>query len=159
VESEAVRLVERLSPSFANRPWSFLGERVSDDAWEGEGQARRQREAISEALVAQCYLCYTRRRIPLPISPNDWQTMINNSGVLQVFGLTNHLMAKEWGEVMGVDAPDLIGLTREESGLFVGGEFSRCRRPDYLNDRVFRGQYNDNPRFALVNQEESALAV
>jgi len=41
---------------------------------------------------------------------NDWQTMLNNSGVLQVFGLNNHLMAKEWAEVMGVDAGELIGL-------------------------------------------------
>jgi hypothetical protein len=30
-------------------------------------QATRQREAISAALVAQGYLSYTRRRIPLPI--------------------------------------------------------------------------------------------
>src|SRR5262249_23892867 len=31
-------------------------------------QARRRREAISAALVAQGYLSYTRRRIPEPIS-------------------------------------------------------------------------------------------
>jgi transposase InsO family protein len=42
------------------------------DAREGPGQrnadqATRQREAISAALVAQGYLSYTRRRIPLPI--------------------------------------------------------------------------------------------
>jgi type IV secretion system protein VirD4 len=27
--------------------------------------------------------------------PNDWQTIVNNSGVLEVFGINNHLMAKE----------------------------------------------------------------
>jgi hypothetical protein len=47
-------------------------ERTRYDATEGDEQhtdkAKRQREAISAALVAQGYLSYTRRRIPLPIS-------------------------------------------------------------------------------------------
>jgi transposase InsO family protein len=47
-------------------------EHDGDDARECPGQphtdqAKRQREAISAALVAQGYLSYTRRRIPLPI--------------------------------------------------------------------------------------------
>jgi len=47
-------------------------EREGYDAKEGGEQphtdsAKRQREAISAALVAQGYLSYTRRRIPLPI--------------------------------------------------------------------------------------------
>jgi type IV secretion system protein VirD4 len=95
---------------------------------------------------------------------NDWQTMLNNSGVLQIFGLNNHLMAKEWAEVMGVEAPELAALDRADAALFVQGEYQRCRRPDYLRDRVFRGQYDDNPRFALLNRTEEeaddvALAV
>jgi len=70
---------------------------------------------------------------------NDWQTMLNNSGVLQVFGLNNHLMAKEWAEVMGVESGELAGL----------------------KDRAFRGQYDDNPRFALLKKEteDASLAV
>jgi type IV secretion system protein VirD4 len=89
----------------------------------------------------------------------DWQTMLNNSGVLQVFGLNNHLMAKEWAEVMGVESGELAAMGRDEAGLFVQGEFMRCRRADYLRDRAFRGQYDDNPRFALLKEEDAALAV
>src|SRR5262249_36925547 len=33
--------------------------------------------------------------------PQDWQTIVNNSGALQVFGITNHNMAKEWAEMLG----------------------------------------------------------
>jgi type IV secretion system protein VirD4 len=97
--------------------------------------------------------------------PQDWQTMINNSGVLQVFGVNNHLMAKEWAEVMGVEPGELARLGRDEAGLFVKGEYHRSRRPDYLRDRMFAGQYDDNPRFVLLPgieaeaEEETALAV
>jgi type IV secretion system protein VirD4 len=82
--------------------------------------------------------------------PHDWQTMVNNSGVLQVFGLNNHLAAREWAELMGVEARDLAGLERVDAALFVEGEYRRCRRPDYLRDHLFAGLYDDNPRFALL---------
>ncbi len=98
--------------------------------------------------------------------PQDWQTMVNNSGVLQVFGLNNHLMAREWAEVMGVEPAELVALDRAEAGLFAGGEYRRCRRPDYLRDRLFAGQFDDNLRFALLPgveevqpADEAALAV
>jgi hypothetical protein len=47
-------------------------EREQNSATEADGssmtKAKRQREAISRALVAQGYLEYTTRRIPSPIS-------------------------------------------------------------------------------------------
>src|SRR5262249_27324178 len=90
--------------------------------------------------------------------PQDWQTMINNSGVLQVFGLNNHLLAKEWGEVMGVDPAELAELGPEQAGLYLHGSgFRKCRRADYLRDRVFAGKFDANPRFALVGAAEPAL--
>jgi type IV secretion system protein VirD4 len=83
--------------------------------------------------------------------PQDWQTMINNSGVLQVFGLNNHLMAKEWAEVLGVEAGELADMGPEQAALYLHGSgFRRCRRADYLRDRVFAGKFDDNPRFGLV---------
>ena len=85
--------------------------------------------------------------------PNDWQTIVNNSGVLQVFGITNHNMAKEWSELMGQPAEVLDHLAREDVAVLRQGRGSLvCRRPDYLKDEMFAGQFDANQRFALQGQ-------
>jgi type IV secretion system protein VirD4 len=82
--------------------------------------------------------------------PNDWQTIVNNSGVLQVFGISNHNMAKEWGDLLGVHSQELNQLAREDVAVLRQGQGSLvCRRPDYLKDEAFTGLFDANPRFAL----------
>ncbi|MBS0263020.1 MAG: type IV secretory system conjugative DNA transfer family protein [Planctomycetes bacterium] len=84
------------------------------------------------------------------VYPKDWQTIVNNSGMLQVFGITNHLMAKEWSELLGLSLQDLKELAREDAVALRQGEGSVvCRRPDYLKDEVFAGMFDANQRFAL----------
>jgi type IV secretion system protein VirD4 len=85
--------------------------------------------------------------------PNDWQTIVNNSGVLQVFGITNHHMAKEWADLLGVSPQELDQLAREDAAVLRQGQGSLvCRRPDYLKDEAFAGLFDANPRFALQGQ-------
>ena len=85
--------------------------------------------------------------------PNDWQTIVNNSGVLQVFGITNHNMAKEWSELMGQRAEDLHHLASEDVAVLRQGQGSLvCRRPDYLKDEMFAGRFDANQRFVLQGQ-------
>jgi type IV secretion system protein VirD4 len=82
--------------------------------------------------------------------PNDWQTIVNNSGVLQVFGLANHNMATEWSELLGLRREELAKLAREDTAVMRQGQGSVvCRRPDYLKDEVFAGMFDANQRFAL----------
>jgi type IV secretion system protein VirD4 len=84
------------------------------------------------------------------VYPNDRQTIINNSGMLQVFGITNHSMAKEWSELLGLSAQDLQQLPREDAVVQRQGQGSVvCRRSDYLKDKAFAGQFDANQRFAL----------
>jgi type IV secretion system protein VirD4 len=84
------------------------------------------------------------------VYPKDWQTIVNNSGMLQVFGITNHSMAKEWSELLGLSAQDLQQLPREDAVVQRQGQGSVvCRRPDYLKDKAFAGQFDANQRFAL----------
>jgi type IV secretion system protein VirD4 len=85
--------------------------------------------------------------------PNDSQTIVNNCGVLQVFGIPNHNMAQEWSELMGLRPQDLDRLAREEVAVLRQGQGSLvCRRPDYLKDEMFAGMFDANPRFALQGQ-------
>jgi type IV secretion system protein VirD4 len=87
------------------------------------------------------------------VYPNDWQTIVNNSGVLQVFGISNHHMAKEWGELLGLPPQNLQELAREDAVVLRQGQGSVvCRRPDYLKDEMFAGMFDANPRFALQGQ-------
>jgi type IV secretion system protein VirD4 len=82
--------------------------------------------------------------------PNDWQAIVNNAGVLQVFGINNYNMAKEWGDLLGQPPESLDRLDREDTAVRrqgLGGLL--CRRPDYLKDAAFAGRFDDNPRFAL----------
>jgi type IV secretion system protein VirD4 len=82
--------------------------------------------------------------------PNDWQTIVDNSVVLQAFGINNHLMAKEWAGVLGMEASELRRLAPEQAVVSVHGEDCRvCRRPDYLRDKAFAGLFDPNPRFDL----------
>jgi type IV secretion system protein VirD4 len=82
--------------------------------------------------------------------PNDWQTIVNNSGVLQVFGITNRHMAKEWGELLGRQPEELAQLDKDDAFILRQGQESfACRRPDYLHDEMFAGLFDANQRFAL----------
>ncbi len=89
--------------------------------------------------------------------PDDWQTILNNAGALQVFGIANHNMAREWSELMGVPQQQIGQLAREDTAVMRIGEGSVvCRRPDYLKDAEFRGMFDPNPRFALQERPITA---
>lgn len=85
--------------------------------------------------------------------PSDWQTILNNSRVLQVFGIANHNQAKEWAELMNLHPHDLDQLAREDVTVMCPGHGSLiCRRPDYLKDDAFAGLFDANQRFGLQGQ-------
>jgi type IV secretion system protein VirD4 len=80
--------------------------------------------------------------------PQDWTTIVNNSAVTQVFGLTNHLMAAECAALLGVRPEELLGLPPSEQMLHRAGEgVTTARRLDYLRDRRFAGRFDANRRF------------
>jgi type IV secretion system protein VirD4 len=85
--------------------------------------------------------------------PTDWQTILNNSGVIQIFGISNHGMARECSEVTGQSTEVFDGLAREDAVVVRQGQGSIvCRRPDYLKDEAFNGLFDANPRFGLQGQ-------
>jgi type IV secretion system protein VirD4 len=80
--------------------------------------------------------------------PSGVMTMINNSAVLQAFGLSNSLSARQLSEVFDAPARDLLALEKDEAMLYTRDEGSfRCRRPDYLKDPDFDGDWDKNPFF------------
>jgi type IV secretion system protein VirD4 len=87
--------------------------------------------------------------------PDDWQTIISNCGVLQLFGIHNHLTARDWGELLGKPPAELLRLAPEQALVSLPGQGAGTyRRPDYLADPMFAGLFDPNPRFALVAPPE-----
>jgi type IV secretion system protein VirD4 len=81
--------------------------------------------------------------------PQDWETVLNNSAVVQAFGVSNGWMARGLGDVLGVEADDLLRLAPEEQVLLRPGQAAQVtRRVDYLTNRVFAGLAAPNPRYA-----------
>jgi type IV secretion system protein VirD4 len=88
--------------------------------------------------------------------PKDWMTILNNAGVLATFGFANYFMAKEWGEIFGIDTADLMTLPASDMVLRTPAAPARfVRRLNYLTDPIFQlpGLYLPNPRFARPNHQ------
>ena len=81
--------------------------------------------------------------------PKDWRTIFNNASVFQLFGVANHLMAKESSELIGdINADTLRAMTKEQQIISVANEKAMSARlPDYLMDAPFAGQFDPNPMF------------
>ena len=82
--------------------------------------------------------------------PHDWQEMVNNAGALQVFGINNHMMAREWAELVGMDPAELLCLDSSEALIKLQGKGSQiCRLPDYTGDDFFAGLFDADERYAF----------
>lgn len=81
----------------------------------------------------------------------DWETLLNNAGVVQTFGLTTYAMAEELATRLHRRklAPEtLLELGADEQvTLTPGGTLRRSQRPDYLADGLYEGLYDPNPAY------------
>jgi type IV secretion system protein VirD4 len=84
--------------------------------------------------------------------PQSSESILNNCSVVQLFGLRNNRVAKEFGEIMGVDASHLRELATDEQALMISNEGPLlARKLDYLNDRQFEGLFDENPQYKYVS--------
>ncbi|HWA20760.1 MAG TPA: type IV secretory system conjugative DNA transfer family protein [Caulobacterales bacterium] len=86
--------------------------------------------------------------------PKDWQTIFNNAGVFQMFGIANHLMAREGADLIGdIDADMLRAMAPDRQIVAASGkEAMSCRIPDYLADAAFVGDWDPNPMFEAASE-------
>jgi type IV secretion system protein VirD4 len=93
--------------------------------------------------------------------PNDWRTIFNNAGVFQLFGVANHLMAKESSDLIGdIDADTLRAMQADRQVVAISGNKAiQAQLPDYLQDAPFKDQWDPNPMFDNVDEDDApALA-
>ena len=70
---------------------------------------------------------------------------------MQVFGITNHNMAKEWGELLGMRAagPGSARSWTRQPFRYVGKAAWYAGGLITSSDKAFAGLFDANPRFAL----------
>jgi type IV secretion system protein VirD4 len=84
--------------------------------------------------------------------PAGHSTLINNASVLQTFGISNSLMARQLADIVDSKSDELLRMKAGESMTFVKGKGSHMSRlPDYLKDPVFNGLWDPNPFFGNSN--------
>ncbi|MBI1187161.1 MAG: TraM recognition domain-containing protein [Alphaproteobacteria bacterium] len=92
--------------------------------------------------------------------PKDWRTIFNNAGVFQLFGVANHLMAKESSELIGDLDADLIRHMPKDRQIIAtsGAKAMSARLADYLEDKAFNGLWDPNPMFEVHDAPPRAPA-
>ncbi|CDL00995.1 Putative TraG/TraD family protein [Magnetospirillum gryphiswaldense MSR-1 v2] len=78
----------------------------------------------------------------------DWRTLIENAGIIQAFGAATAMSAAAIQSVTGYEG-EILGLRHDEQILSMAGlPAIRARRPNYLTDLRYQGQFRPNPLFA-----------
>jgi type IV secretion system protein VirD4 len=82
----------------------------------------------------------------LSIYGEQARTILDNAGVVQLFGARNRRMAEEFAQLVGgVRADDIMAMRPDEQLLLIEGGTPRyARRVRYFEEAMFRGMY-DNP--------------
>jgi type IV secretion system protein VirD4 len=65
-------------------------------------------------------------------------TLVDNAGVIQVFGARNLRMAQDLANIIGgVSAEQIMSLGPEEQFLLIEGKLTRCKQARYYSDSLF----------------------
>jgi len=74
----------------------------------------------------------------LQIYGSQANTLLDNAGVIQIFGIRNYRMAQDLANVVGgISADALLALPANEQILLVESKLQRCRQVRHYEDREF----------------------
>jgi type IV secretion system protein VirD4 len=74
----------------------------------------------------------------LQIYGSQANTLLDNAGVIQIFGIQNYRMAQDLANVIGgISADELLKLPKSEQMLLIESKLQRCRQVRHYEDREF----------------------
>ncbi len=74
----------------------------------------------------------------LQVYGSQANTLIDNAGVIQIFGIQNYRMAQDLANVVGgISADELLKLPKSEQILLIESKLQRCRQVRHYEDREF----------------------
>ena len=66
-------------------------------------------------------------------------TLVDNAGVIQIFGVRNYRMAQDLANVIGgISADELLRMPRDEQVLLIDSKLQRCKQVRHYDDQMFR---------------------
>ena len=75
----------------------------------------------------------------LSIYGKQANTLVDNAGVIQIFGVPNYRMAQDLANVIGgISADELLRMPRDEQVLLIDSKLQRCKQVRYYEDQMFR---------------------
>ncbi|QKZ15109.1 type IV secretory system conjugative DNA transfer family protein [Spirosoma sp. KUDC1026] len=77
--------------------------------------------------------------------PNDWQTLMNNCGMVQYFGGKNYQIARKVESITGIPAARLMQMDADQQLLMMDGLTFLSRKLDYLTDGQYKDRFDPNP--------------
>jgi type IV secretion system protein VirD4 len=83
--------------------------------------------------------------------PVVWAEIIDNCGVLQLFGQPSQTTLAQFSQVSGMEIPQLKRVPADEQILVIDGEPVLSRRFNYLKDDRFAGLFDKNPYYSKRN--------
>ena len=68
-------------------------------------------------------------------------TLVDNAGVIQVFGARNHRMAQDLANILGGPLPEhILAMPHDQQILLMEGKVVRCKQARYYSDELFRAK-------------------
>ncbi|MBL0339621.1 MAG: type IV secretory system conjugative DNA transfer family protein [Bacteroidetes bacterium] len=87
--------------------------------------------------------------------PKSYSTFINNSGVIQIFGIDKYKAATDLQSLTGINYRNIRYLEEDTQLLIIGkDEFIGVPKMDYLLHKEFKGLFEPNPIYALWQKME-----
>jgi type IV secretion system protein VirD4 len=75
----------------------------------------------------------------LQIYGSQANTLVDNAGIMQIFGLKNYRMAQDWANVIGgISADELLHMPRNEQVLLIDSKLQRCMQVRHYDDQMVR---------------------
>jgi type IV secretion system protein VirD4 len=100
---------------------------------------------LTRSYGVRCWMLFQDLQQIMECYPNGWQTLINNCGAINVFGVASKLMADAWTKVLDCSSQDLLQLGPDEQIVQLHGRSPvRTRKHDYLLDRRFASLFDEN---------------
>jgi type IV secretion system protein VirD4 len=83
--------------------------------------------------------CFWQNAAQLQIYGTQANTLVDNAGVVQVFGARNHRMSQDIANLIGgLSADEILRLPQDGQVLLVHGKLQRCSQIRYYDDALFR---------------------
>jgi type IV secretion system protein VirD4 len=125
----------------------------------GELESLRSLMTLMRGYGVRCWSFWQDLAQLKRLYKTDWETILNNAAVVQVFGITTYLAAKALAELLGdrISLRELMELPASEQHILEsGGRLTRALKLDYLKDDPFQGLYSPNARYRHIDTPSSA---